>query len=122
MAAMTDSILNSVKKLLGLDPEIGDFDADILMHINSSIFSLSQMGVGPSEGYTVLSSDDTFDDYLGEDFPSSQANMIMMYLYYKTRLSFDPPTISTVLQTLKECLAETEWRLHNQSNYSASYE
>ncbi len=122
MTTLTDSILDSIKALLGLSPEIEDFDLSIMMLINSGIFSLSQMGVGPKNGYIIESSSDTFEDYLGEDFSKSQRESIKMYLYYKTRLGWDPPTSSFVLQELKNQLAEVEWRLYDQSNYSETFE
>lgn len=107
---VTDSILNSVKKLLGLNPEITDFDVDILMNINAAIFTLTQLGVGPKGGFTVSSAEDTYASFLGEG--NKEINQVKMYLYYKTRLSFDPPTNASVLESLKEAIKEAEWRLN----------
>lgn len=107
-----DSILNSVKKALGIEPDYTDFDPDILMHINAAIMTLRQLGVGPEEGYTVTSANDTFDDYLGEG--STETAMVRTYLFYKTKIIFDPPASSTVMEALKEMIRETEWRLNIQ--------
>lgn len=47
-----DSILTSVKKLLGLPADYEAFDPDIVMYINTVLMILSQMGVGPKEGFS----------------------------------------------------------------------
>lgn len=106
-----DSILNSVKKLLGINPEEKDFDVDVLIQINSAISTLRQLGVGPSGGYTVSSEDDTFFSFLGEDVNETIINQVRLYLYLKVRLGFDPPTSSFVMECLKETIRECEWRL-----------
>lgn len=107
-----DSILNSVKKLLGIEPDYTEFDVDIMLNINASISTLSQIGVGPYDGYIVTGADNTYDDYLGEDCP--ETSMVKMYLFYKTKLGFDPPQSSIVAEAIKEAIKETEWRLNVQ--------
>ena len=104
-----ESILNSVKKLLGLTPEFTEFDVDVLMNINAAIFTLRQIGIGPKKQFTVTSADQTYADYLGEGCP--EINQVKMYLYYKTKLGFDPPQSSLVAESMKEMIAEAEWRL-----------
>lgn len=112
----TDSILTSVKKLLGINEECEEFDADILMNINAAIETLRQIGIGPENGFIVYTKDQVYEDYLGED--KLVVNSVKMYLYYKTRLGFDPPTNSSVLEQLKEAIKETEWRLNVQAETS----
>lgn len=108
-----DSILNSVKKQLGLFPEQKEFDPEIIMNINSAILTLNQLGVGPQFEVFVLENEtQTYDDYLGVD--SSETPYVKMYLYYKTKMSFDPPTSSIVAEALKTQIAEIEWRLNVQ--------
>ena len=108
-----DSILNSVKKQLGLFPEQKEFDPEIIMNINSAILTLNQLGVGPQFEVFVLENEtQTYDDYLGVG--SSETPYVKMYLYYKTKMSFDPPTSSIVAETLKTQIAEIEWRLNVQ--------
>lgn len=109
---VSDSILNSVKKSLGIEPDYTDFDPDILMHINAAIMTLRQIGIGPVNGYTVTSSEQTFDDYLGEG--STETSMVRAYLFYKTKLGFDPPASTAVMEAIKEMIRETEWRLNIQ--------
>jgi hypothetical protein len=110
--ATTDSILTSVKKLLGLSEDDDSFDQDILIHINSAIFTLQQLGIGPDEIFEVTSKDETFEDYLGEK--TKQYQSVRLYLYYKTRLGFDPPTSATVTDSLNANVAELEQRLMYQ--------
>lgn len=107
----TDSILLSVKKLLGLTEENEAFDFDIIMNINSAIFTLTQLGVGPTSGFVVTGKEDRYEDWLG-DMTNLQA--VKMYLYYKTRISFDSPTQGAVMQALKDQISELEFRLNCQ--------
>lgn len=107
--SVADSILNSVKKQLGLEPSYDSFDSDIIMNINSAIATLSQLGVGPEYGYIVTGQQDTYMDYLGDSEPMFQ--WVKMYLYLKTRLGFDPPSNSFVLQSMKDQVSELEWRM-----------
>lgn len=103
-----ESILVSTKKLLGAE-ELNEFDEDIIMNINSAIFILTQLGVGPETGFTVTSAEDTYEDYLGKDSPAIP--QVKMYIYYKTKLGFDPPASSAVMECIKEMIKESEYRL-----------
>lgn len=116
-----DSILNSVKKSLGILPEQKEFDIDIIMFINSAIATLTQIGVGSSEGFTVEDENNTYDEWLGET-DGDWKNLTKTYLCYKTRLGFDPPQNSTVISLMKENLAELEWRLHVQNDPPDTFE
>lgn len=104
------SILDSVKKLLGILPEMKEFDLDILMHINSAISILSQIGVEPLNGFVVLSEEDTYEDYLGEKSQQLGPH-VSLYLMYRTKLGFDPPQSSIVTECIKEAIRELECRL-----------
>lgn len=106
----SESILVSVKKLLGIPEEVKVFDLDIMMNINAAIATLRQIGVGPNEGYTVTSKDETYEDYLGEEF--SETALVKMYLFHKTKLGFDPPQSSIAVEVIKEMIREDEWRLN----------
>lgn len=110
----SDSILNTTKKLLGLEPDFTGFDQDILVHINAVLSALTQMGVGPEDGFIVEDADTTYEDYLGEDIKSYQD--IKTYIYYKVRLGFDPPASSTILNSINDLLAEVEWRIWMKAN------
>ncbi len=109
-----DSILNSVKKLLGIDAEYTAFDIDILVGINSALMTCMQLGIGPDEGFTVVDSDQTWGDFVGEDLTQLQA--VKQYVYLKTRLIFDPPESSSVATSMENASKELEWRLNVQSS------
>lgn len=103
-------ILYSVKKQLGQPPESTEFDVDLIIHINSAINTLSQLGIGPEEGFIVESNDETYEDYLGEDYLGR--GMVSLYIFYMTKLGFDGSDLpSTLVQLLNQKTKELEWRL-----------
>ena len=106
-----DSILTSIKKLLGIEEEYTHFDADLIMHINSVLFILAQIGVGPSEGFAITGEDETWYNFMPEE-TLVKVQSIKSYIYAKVRLMFDPPTSTTAMTALKELIAELEWRLN----------
>lgn len=104
-----DSILISVKKMLGIAEEYTHFDADIIMHINSVFMILTQLGVGPSNGYSIVDELDQWNDFVPE---SVRLDMVKSYVYMKVRLMFDPPTSSAVMEAMNRSISEFEWRLN----------
>lgn len=106
---MTSSILDSVKKTVGLESDYTAFDVDILMHINSVFATLSQLGIGPDEGFSIDDNVPTWDSYLGSD---KNLNFVKSYVYIKVRLMFDPPQTSFQLEALNKVATELEWRLN----------
>ena len=106
---MADSILNTTKKLLGIMPEYEHFDQDLIMHINSVFLILKQMGVGPETPYFITDASQTWSDF-SEDINLIQ--MVKSYMGAKVRMLFDPPTSSSVMEALKNQIAEFEWRLN----------
>lgn len=108
---MTDSILNSTKKLLGLDAAYTVFDVDIIMHINSVFGTLSQLGIGPANGFAISDASTTWTAYLGAD---RRFNSVKTYMFLKVRLLFDPPATSFAITAFKEEIKELEWRLNAQ--------
>lgn len=107
-----ESILTSVKKLLGIDKDYTHFDNDLIMHINSVFMVLTQLGVGPSEGFAISDANAVWSDFIGEDDKNFQA--IKTYVYMKVRLMFDPPLSSAVLDSMSRTICELEWRLNVQ--------
>lgn len=103
------SILNDIKKILGLPVDDESFDADVLMHINSTISTLHQLGIGPDEGFSVEDASPTWADYLNDD---KRFNHVKTYIYLKVRYLFDPPTTSFHLNAMKEQIEELEWRIN----------
>lgn len=110
-----DSILLSVKKLLG--PTAGDtaFDTDIIIHINAALATLHQLGVGPKKGFAITDNSATWKDYVGNDLPL--IGLLRSYVYLKVKIVFDPPTSSFVLEAYKQNISEYEWRIQSAVNY-----
>lgn len=104
-----DSILTSVKKMLGITAEYTHFDADIIVHINSVFMILNQMGVGPREGFSISSDVETWDEFTNDDLTIES---VKSYMYLKVGLLFDPPTSSNVLDARNRLVSELEWRLN----------
>lgn len=104
-----ESILTSIKKLLGIAEEYTQFDDDIIMHINSVFLNLTQLGVGPSEGFLIEDDTATWDDFIGD---SSQLQAVKSYVYLKVKLLFDPPLSSSVTESMNRMISELEWRLN----------
>lgn len=96
--------------MLGIDEGDINFDTDIIIHINSVLSILRQLGVGPSEGFYITGKDETWKELLLED---NTLEHIKSYVYLKVRLIFDPPTSSAVLDAMKQGVAEYEWRVCN---------
>ena len=103
-----ESILTSIKKLLMIADDYDHFDPDIIMHINSVFMTLTQLGVGPSEGFIIEDDSATWSDFI-EDPVKLQA--VKSYIYLKVRLLFDPPSSSAVLESFNNQAKEYEWRL-----------
>lgn len=106
---MDDSILTSVKKLLGIPEDYDPFDKDVVMHINTVLFSLNQIGVGPPNGFVISDKTTTWSEYLTD---STNLEAVKSYIYLKVRLLFDPPTSSIITESINRQIAELEWRLN----------
>lgn len=106
---MSESILTSVKKILGIDASYTAFDPDILLHINSVFSTLNQLGIGPSHGLTIENATPTWDAFIGAD---ARLNSVKSYVYLRVRLLFDPPTTSYMIDAMRQQITELEWRLN----------
>ena len=106
---MNDSILTSIKKLLGITEEYTNFDADIIMHINTVFMTLKQLGIGPKEGFMIEDDSLSWEEFV-ED--SKKYTAIKTYIYLKVKIVFDPPVNSTVMEAYKQTINELEWRLN----------
>ena len=107
-----DSILTSIKKLLGIAEEYTHFDADLIIHINSVFLILTQLGVGPSEGFRIEDDVAVWTDFVA---PEEGLDAVKTYVHHKVRLLFDPPDKSSVMQAMNETIKELEWRLNLQA-------
>ena len=103
-----ESILTSIKKLLGITEEYEHFDVDIIMHINSVFMILTQLGVGPDEGFSIKDKTTTWDEFV----PENQLESVKSYVYMKVKLLFDPPLSSAVIECTNRQISELEWRLN----------
>ena len=106
---MDDSILTSIKKLLGITEDYDYFDQDIIMHINAAFMVLTQLGVGPSEGFLITDDTDTWSDFIDD---STNLGSIQSYVYMKVKLMFDPPQNSFTVDSMTKLVNELEWRLN----------
>lgn len=103
-----ESILTSIKKMLGIVEEYEHFDPDLIMHINSALSVLTQIGVGPSEGFQIRDANDVWDDFIPD---GRKLQLVKSYLYLKVKLLFDPPQSSAAMTSINQQISEFEWRL-----------
>lgn len=102
-----NSILTSIKKLLGITESCTDFDTDIIMHINTTFTTLNELGVG-TEGFQIEDKDAVWSEFIESDKLAATKS----YVYLRVKLLFDPPLNSTILEAIKESIRELEWRLN----------
>ena len=102
-----NSILTSIKKLLGITESCTDFDTDIIMHINTVLMTLSQLGVG-TEGFQIEDKNAVWSDFIKSDKLAATKS----YVYLRVKLLFDPPLNSAIVEAIKESIRELEWRLN----------
>lgn len=105
-----ESILTSIKKMLGIEESYTHFDADLVMHINSVFSILTQMGVGSSDGFSIENEDKEWNDFLRGD--PAKLSLVKSYIFLKVRLLFDPPQNSFAVESINRQISEFEWRLN----------
>lgn len=106
---MTESILNSVKKTLGIDAAYDAFDPELVIHTNSALSTLTQLGIGPVGGLTISDHTTTWDEFGVDD---ARLNSVKTYVYLKVRLVFDPPGTSYLIKAMEDQIRELEWRIN----------
>ena len=118
-----DSILTSVKKIIGISEEDESFDTDLIIHINSVLMILNQLGVGPEDGFSITDKSAVWTDVIGDN---KFIEAIKTFVGLKVRLIFDPPTSSAVLDSINKTISELEWRINvmveNKANVSGGEE
>lgn len=112
-----ESILTSIKKLLGITEAYEHFDPDIIMHINSVFMILTQMGVGPAEGFIIEDETSVWSDFMPDTI---KLESVKSYMYLKVKLLFDPPTSGIVTEAMNRQISEYEWRLTVAADNSQS--
>lgn len=103
-----ESILTSIKKLIGITEEYTQFDVDIMIHINSAFGILCQLGVGPADGFRISGKEDTWDQFLQDE---KKLELVKTYVYLKVKILFDPPLSSAVMDCVNREISQCEWRL-----------
>lgn len=118
-----DSILTSVKKIIGISEEDESFDTDLIIHINSVLMILNQLGVGPEDGFSITDKSAVWTDLIGDN---KLIEATKTFVGLKVRLIFDPPTSSAVLDSINKTISELEWRINvmveNKANVSGGEE
>ena len=106
-----ESILNTIKKMLGIEADYEAFDVDLIVNINMVFNVLNQLGVGPAAGFRITSSDETWSDFLGDE---AKLEMVKTYIYLRVKKVFDPNQNSGITQAFDAEIKELEWRLNVQ--------
>lgn len=107
-----DSILTSIKLLLGITEDYEAFDQQIIMHINSVFMILTQLGVGPPEGFTITSKGETWNEFVNDE---KKMQLVKSYMHLKVKMLFDPPSSSAAMDSTNRMINEFEWRLNSQA-------
>ena len=107
---MEQSILNTIKKMLGPDDSYDVFDTDIIIHINTALSILAQLGVGAKKGFRITGAEETWDNFITDG--SVDLESVKSYIYMKVKMVFDPPSSSFVMKAMEDSCKELEWRLN----------
>ena len=108
-----ESILNSIKKMLGIAPDYDAFDPEIIMHINSAFMILNQLGVGPLKPFRINNAIQVWEEFL----PLGDIDAVRSYIYLRVKILFDPPQSSSILQAYDAQIKELEWRMNVMADY-----
>lgn len=103
-----ESILTSVKRVLGIAKDYTQFDDELILHINSVFLILNQLGVGPEEPFSISDETAIWEDF----FSTTSLELVKSYMYLKVKLLFDPPLSSSVIEASNRMISEFEWRLN----------
>lgn len=103
-----ESILTSIKKMLGIDESYTHFDADLIMHINSVFATLTQLGAGPEKGFSINDEDAKWSEFITDE---TILGFVKSYMHLKVKLLFDPPLSSAVIESMNKMISESEWRI-----------
>jgi hypothetical protein len=106
--AVTESILDSIKLLLGISADDTTFDTDVIIHINTVMADLYQLGIGPPEGFTIQDKNSKWSDLLGAD---KRLESVKTYVYIEVKLVFDPPQSSALIESLKRTSDKLAFRI-----------
>ena len=111
--AKMDSILNSIKKSLGIPSDYSEFDEDVMMHINTSFLTLNQIGAGPKDPFSISDEKATWEDFYEG---AIDLEAVKTFIYLNVRLIFDPPANSFVVDSMRKTMDELQWRICSQTD------
>lgn len=106
-----ESILNSIKKMLGIAIEDTSFDDELILHINGVLNIMNQLGVGPDTGFSITDDSQTWSDLL---LLRNDLNSVKMAVFLRVRLIFDPPQNSFLVAAIEKQIQELDWRIEVQ--------
>ena len=106
---MEESILKTIRKMIGPSVSYDVFDTDLITHINTAFFNLYQLGVGPTKPFKITGEEETWDDFMEG---ATDLEAVISYVYMKVRLIFDPPTTGYLVTSYENMIKELEWRLN----------
>ena len=111
---VTESILDSIKIMLGNSVDDTNFDAELIMFINGALAIINKLGVGPT-GYKISNNSNTWDEFLGD---RTDLEEVKTNVYLRVRLAFDPPQNSFLVASIKEQIVESTWyiELYHKEN------
>lgn len=105
---MDESILLTIKKLIGIEDELDAFDIDVMVFTNSTFSTLTQLGVGPPEGFVIVDGTESWSDYTMDPV---LLGFVKTYIATKVKLTFDPPSSSALLKAMEDTIKELTWRM-----------
>lgn len=117
---MNDSILDTIKKLLGLE-NVDSFDDNLIIFINSALNVLTENGIGPVTGYRIASKTNTWSEFITND-NSQLFELCKEFVYLRVRMAFDPPSIGSLNTALKDQITEDLWRIREQAEPADYFE
>lgn len=115
---MNESILVTIKKMLGLDADYSAFDTDVIVAINAALSIMTQVGVGPAKGFYISGYEETWGDLIGQP---ANLEAVKLYVYFRTKLAFDPPS-GSVADAMSRQADELLWRVNVTADSEASTE
>lgn len=115
VSPLQESILGTIKKLIGFEDDYTQFDTDLIIHINTAFASLAQIGSNLKEGFFITDKNNLWSEYT---IDTSILEPIKMYVYLKTKMVFDPPASSMVIETIKQTINELEFRIQISADSS----
>lgn len=110
---MNESILLTIKKLVGMEQDYNAFDQDLIVSINGAFMILNQLGVGPFKPFMIFGANESWMDFSSD---IDYVNLVKNYVYLRVRLLFDPPNTGVLHEAMERQIAEFEWRLKIQAD------